>query len=55
MVEYGMRKRLYVCVGQGHYAVQQKLTQHCKSTLLLKRKYRERSLLEPQQSSKLIT
>ena len=31
------KKNVYIC-RLGHYAVQQKLTQHCKSTILKKRK-----------------
>ena len=34
MMEDNMRKRMYVCVWLGHFAVQQKLVQHCKSTIL---------------------
>ena len=34
MMKDNMRKRMYVCVWLGHFAVQQKLTQHCKSTIL---------------------
>ena len=30
----GMRKRMYVYVWLGHYAVRQKLIQHCKWTIL---------------------
>ena len=30
MMEDNMRKRIYICVWLGHYAVQQKLTQYCK-------------------------
>ena len=35
MMANGMRKRVCVYVWLGHCAVQQKLTQHCKSTVLL--------------------
>jgi len=31
-----MRKRMYIYVGLGHFAVQQKLAQHTKSTILKK-------------------
>ena len=29
-----MRKNVYICLGLGYFAVQQKLTQHSKSTIL---------------------
>ena len=29
-----LKKRMYVCVKQSHFAVQQRLAQHCKSTVL---------------------
>ena len=32
-----MRKDMYVYVGLGHFAVQQKLTQHCKSTVIFQK------------------
>ena len=35
-LEDNVRKRMYVYVGLGHFAVQQKLTEHCKSTIILK-------------------
>ena len=31
----GNRKNIYVYVGLGHFAVQQKLLEHCKSTLII--------------------
>ena len=34
MMEDNMRKRMYVCVCLGHLAVQQKLVQQSKSTIL---------------------
>ena len=33
-LEDNVRKRMYVYVGLGHFAVQQKLTEHCKSTII---------------------
>ena len=36
VVEDNMRKRMYVCMGLGHFAVQQNLTEHCKSTIIKK-------------------
>lgn len=36
MMEESVKKRMYICifVGLGHYAAQQKVVQHCKSTIL---------------------
>ena len=34
--EDNVRKRMYVYVWLGYFAVQQKLTEHCKSTIILK-------------------
>ena len=34
---------VYICVWLGYYAVQQKLTQHCKSTILKKKKKKRSS------------
>ena len=34
VMEDNMRKKMNIYVCQGRYAVQQKLTQHCKSTIL---------------------
>ena len=34
MMEDSVRKRMYIFVQLGCYAVQQKLTEHCKSTLV---------------------
>ena len=34
MIEDSIRKRMYINVWLGHFAVQQKLTQHCKSIIL---------------------
>ena len=31
----------YMCILLSHYAIQQKLTQHCKSTIILKKKKKE--------------
>ena len=36
MMEYNIRKGMCMYVRLGYFAVQQKLVQHCKSTLLLK-------------------
>ena len=33
MMEENVRKGMYVCVWLSHFAVQQKLAQHCKSTV----------------------
>ena len=36
-----MRKRIYIYVQLGHFAVQQKMKEHCKSTIIkLKKKKR---------------
>ena len=37
MMEGNMRKRMYVYVWLGHFALEQKLIQHCKSTVIKKR------------------
>ena len=34
MIEDNMRKRMYIYVWLGHFAVQLKLAQHCRSTIL---------------------
>ena len=39
MREDNIRKVMYVCVGLGHFAVQQKLIKHCKSTIFKLKKY----------------
>ena len=31
-----MRKRMYIYVSLGHFAVEQKFTEHCKSTIMEK-------------------
>ena len=36
MVEDNVKKRMYVDVRLGHFAVQQKLTEHCKSAVIKK-------------------
>ena len=36
MMEDNVRKRMYVYVYLGHFAVQQKMTEHYKSTIILK-------------------
>ena len=42
MMEENMRKRMCVCACLGPFAVQKKLTQHCKSALLqLKKKKKD--------------
>ena len=33
MMEDNVKKRMYICVELGHYAVQQKLAYHCKSII----------------------
>ena len=44
MMEDNIRKGMYIYVRLGHFAVQQKLVQHCKSTILqLKNKYIKKS------------
>ena len=38
-MEKNMKKRMYTCVQLSHFAVEQRLAQHCKSTILeLKKK-----------------
>ena len=39
MMEDDTRKRMYICVWLGHFAVQQKFTEHCKSTILQFKKF----------------
>ena len=38
MTEDSMRKRMYISVGRAPFAVQQKLAQRCKSTILKRKK-----------------
>ena len=38
MTENNMRKRMCIYVRLGHFAVQQKFTEHCKSTIKKKTK-----------------
>ena len=34
MMEDNVKKRMYVNIWLGHFAVQQKLTEHCESTII---------------------
>ena len=36
-MEDNVRKRMYIYVELGHFAVQQKLAEHCKSPIILKK------------------
>ena len=35
-MEDNVRKRMYICAKLGHFAIQQKLAGHCKSTIIKK-------------------
>ena len=47
MMENSMRKRVYMCLWLGHDAVQQKLAQRCKSTILKLKKKRKKLHIFP--------
>ena len=36
MMEDNVRKRMCICAGLGHFAVQQKFIEHCKPTIMEK-------------------
>jgi len=46
MMEDNVRKRMYICVYLGHFTAQQKLTEHCKSTIMknLKKKKKKKNV-----------
>ena len=44
MIEDSMRTKMYIYVWLGHYAVQQKLTQHCKLTITKKEEMVKKNL-----------
>ena len=43
-MEDNERKRMYIYVSLGHFAVQQKLTEHCKSTTIKKEKIKKQKI-----------
>ena len=45
MMEDNVREEMFIYIGLGHFAVQQKLAQHCKSTIILKKKRLNKKLL----------
>ena len=47
-MEKNMKKRMYTCVQLSHFAVEQRLAQHCKSTILeLKKKWNKEKQIVP--------